>query len=626
MPNELRWQVGGAQGEGIDSSGEIMAQAANRLGYHVFGYRHFMSLIKGGHTYYKVRISGSRPLLYQGDELDILVAFDQYSIDYNAHHLVDGAVVIYDSSAFEAKLPEDRNVLRCEVPIVKIAKGLGNEILKNVVAVGASAALVGLSPEDFVSVIEDRFGGRKGTDIVAKNMEALQQGYAYCRDHFVAGLSEADRARLAIPPVPGGGASAEAILRSAAAARPRRMYISGNDLTGMGALAAGCRFLAAYPITPATDIMYYLIKHLPEVGGAAVQAEDEIAALNMAIGAGYTGVRSMTSSSGPGLSLMSEALGFAGIAEVPVVIVDVMRGGPGTGLPTKTEQSDINHLLYTGHGESPRIVLVAMDFEDCFYVMGEAFNLAERYQVPVIVATDLYMGMNRRTVDRLDFGRVAIDRGSVLTAEELAALERGAYKRYAETESGISPRSIPGLKGGEYAALSNERDEQGREEVEDQYSRVTQHQKRFRKLQGLDLSHRVRYRGPERPDLLVIGLGSTGAQIEEALETGAAGQSVGHLQIGVVQPFPAEVVGDLISRARKVLVVEQNLTGQLANLIKQHVSMHDKIYSCLKYNGDPFYVHDLTRTFEAIKSAPVAAAFHISSVDLGGAPGKVEVK
>jgi len=623
---ELRWKVGGAQGEGIDSSGEIFAQAANRLGYYVFGYRHFMSLIKGGHTYYKVRVSADRPLRYHGDGLDILVAFDQYSIDYNVHEMAEGSVVIYDSSAFDAKLPEDRKVLRCEVPIVKIAKGLGAEILKNVVAVGASAALVGLSPDDFTSIIEDRFGGRKGSDIVAKNMEALHQGYAYCRENFVTKHSAEELARFAIPALFAGG-SPETMLRGDTGASVKRMYVSGNDLSGMGALVAGCRFLAAYPITPATDIMYYLIKHLPEVGGAAVQAEDEIAALNMAIGAGYAGVRAMTSSSGPGLSLMSEALGFAGIAEVPVVIVDVMRGGPGTGLPTKTEQSDINHLLYTGHGEAPRIVLLAMDFEDCFYAMGEAFNLAEYYQVPVIVATDLYLGMNRQSVDPLDFGRVSIDRGTTLTAEQLAHLEKGEYKRYVVTESGISPRSIPGQKRGEYVVLSNERDEQGREEVEDQFSRVTQHQKRFRKLDSLNLGHRLRYNGEDKPDLLIVGMGSTGAQIEEAIAELPGGEySVGHLQIGALMPFPSVQVGDLMANARKVMVVEQNITGQLASLIKQKVGMHDKIYSCLKYNGDPFYVHDLTRSAAKVMASPMAVAIHISSVDLGGAPGKLEVR
>jgi 2-oxoglutarate/2-oxoacid ferredoxin oxidoreductase subunit alpha len=626
LNGELLWKVGGAQGEGIDSSGEIFAQALNRLGYYVFGYRHFMSLIKGGHTYYKVRVSAERPLAYHGDGLQILLAFDQYTIDYNAHELVDGAVVIYDSR-FEPKFPEGREILRCPVPIVQTAKSLGSEIMKNIVAVGASAAIVGLSPEDFASVIEDRFGGKKGGDIVAKNMEALRQGYAYCRENFLASHSAEELARFAVPPLGGVAGDAAREVAATAADRPRRMYISGNDLSGMGAIVAGCRFLAAYPITPATDIMYYMLKRMPELGGAVVQAEDEIAALNMAIGAGYTGVRSMTSSSGPGLSLMSEALGFAGIAEVPVVIVDVMRGGPGTGLPTKTEQSDINHLLYTGHGESPRIVLVAMDFEDCFYVMGDAFNLAEYYQVPVIVATDLYLGMSRRNLDGLDFGRIKIDRGTVLTQEQLDEIGKGNYRRYQLTESGISPRSIPGLKGGEYTALSNERDELSREEVEDQYSRVTQHQKRFRKLENLDLSHRVRFDGDETCDLLLVGLGSTWAQLTEAIaELREEGMSVSHLQLGALMPFPTATVAQAMAGAKKVMVVEQNLRGQLAALLKQEIGEHGKISGCLKYNGDPFWVSDIVRAAHEVLAAPMPVSVHISSTGLGGAPEKLEVK
>lgn len=617
MSRELLWKVGGAQGEGIDSSGEIFAQALNRLGYHVFGYRHFMSLIKGGHTYYKVRVSPDRTVRYHGDALHILLAFDQYSIDYNAHELVDGAVVIYDSTKFEAELPGDRRIYRCAIPIVQMAKSLGGEIMKNIVAVGASAAVVGLSPEDFATVLEERFGGKKGSDIVAKNMEALRQGYAYCQEHFAAALGAEERARFALPPLATPGAAA-----------PKRSYASGNDLTAMGALAAGCRFLAAYPITPATDIMYYLIRHLPEVGGAAVQAEDEIAALNMAIGAGYTGVRAMTSSSGPGLSLMSEALGFAGMGEVPVVIVDVMRGGPATGLPTKTEQSDLNHLLYTAHGESQRIVLAAMDFEDCFYVMGDAFNLAEQYQVPVLVATDLFLGMSRQSIDRLDFGRIQIDRGAVVPAAELAQLGRGEYLRYRVTDSGISPRSIPGRKGGEYTLLSNERDDRGREEGEDQYSRVHQHQKRARKLEGLDLSHRVRVSGDTDPDLLLVGWGSTGAQIEEAMaQLQAEGLRVGHVQVGALLPLPVAPIEAALAGARRVLVVEQNLTGQFTDLLQLRVPGHrEKMSKCLKYNGDPFTVADITGAAQRALAADRPVSVHVRSAGLGGAPEPLEVK
>jgi len=571
LAGEFNWKVGGQQGEGIDSTGEIFSQTLNRLGYYVYQYRHFMSLIKGGHTNYKVR-AADHLIRHHGDEVQVLVAFDQKTIDHNLHELVRDGVVIYDD-AFKARVPEGREVRLYGVPLTRIARELGNPIMKNMVAVGVTAAVVGLPVEEFRPTIEARFGS-KGGKVVELNMEALRRGYEYGAEHIgqVTTLPKLPEVR-------------------------RHLFLSGNEAVAFGALAAGCRFLAAYPITPATEIMYWLINNFPKYGGVVVQAEDEIAAINMAIGANYAGVRAMTSTSGPGLSLMQEAIGLAGISETPLVVVDVMRGGPSTGLPTKTEQSDLNELLFGSHGEIPRIVLAPATVEDCFYLTAEAFNLAERYQCPVYVVTDMSLGMSRASIDGLDYSRVRIDRGSLLTQEELDRMEKGAYKRYLVTESGISPRAIPGMRNGRFVALSNEHDEAGMEEIEDTSTREIQMKKRMRKLDSLDLSEYVDYEGDEpveNLDLLVVGWGSTIGRIQEAIELLAAdGYKVGHLHLRALYPLPKAKVRQYLAAAPRVLVVENNYTGQLGGYLRREVGFHEKLHGCHKYNGDPFLASEI---------------------------------
>lgn len=572
----LTWKVGGAQGEGIDSTGDIFATTLNRLGYYLFAYRHFMSLIKGGHTNYKVRVA-NKLVGYHGDDLDILIAFDQETIDENARELKEDGVLIYDSSKLKSPvIPNGLQSNLCPVPVSDMAKELGSPIMKNMVASGVSAAIVGLPADAFDALIEERFS-KKGEAVVESNRAAVRAGYEFAMEQYGV-LKQLPEPQ---PAEDGGG----------------HLFLSGNEAVGLGALAAGCRFLAAYPITPATEIMYTALAHFPKYGGKVLQAEDEIAACIMAIGANYTGVRAMTSTSGPGLSLMQEAIGLAGISETPLVIVDVMRGGPGTGLPTKTEQSDLNELVYGSHGEIPRIVLTPSTVKECFYYTAEAFNLAEKYQCPVIVATDLYLGMSKQSVPVgvIDFEKITIDRGDLISDEELLALAPGEFRRYAVTESGISKRSIPGQKNGRFVAMSNEHDEGANEEIEDPETRVLQMAKRIRKLYAFDPSALgVEYDGPETTELTLVGFGSTRAQIREAVEQlREKGIKVGHLQIKVVKPFPNASVKQYLVGAERILVVENNATGQLAELIRARVGFHNKIRSCLKFSGDPFTVEEI---------------------------------
>ena len=567
---EIGWKVGGKQGEGIDSTGEIWAISLHRMGYYVFTYRHFMSLIKGGHTNYKVRIA-ERPVRHHGDDVHVLIAFDQTTVDVNGRDMVDGGVVIYDSSAFQATAPEMGHVQLCGVPLTAIAKEAGNPIMKNLVAIGASAAIHGLNPEAFGPVIEDKFV-KKGQAVVQSNMDALRKGYQYYQEHFSVHF-----------PLPDIQSTSH-----------QRLYASGNQAVAFGALAGGCRLLAAYPITPATDIMYWMIEHLPKHGGVVLQAEDEIAAVNMAIGANFAGVRAMTSTSGPGFSLMMEALGLAGMSETPLVIVDVQRGGPSTGLPTKTEQSDLNEALYGTHGDIQRIVLTPRTVEESFLFAADAFNLAETYQCPVILMTDLYMGMSYQSIDAFPIDQVKQVRGKLVGDDLLATLGPYEYQRYNPlVQDGISPRSLPGQKNGRYVALGNEHNGIG-VEVEDIQTRMEQVQKRKRKLQNLRHLSGVTVHGDLHASLALIGFGSTFGVLEEARQALAAdGMKVKHIHFSRVAPFPADEFHRAMDGVKKSLVTELNVAGQLAQLLRQYITCHNVLEHCLKYDGDPILLKEV---------------------------------
>ncbi|MBO0961958.1 2-oxoacid:acceptor oxidoreductase subunit alpha [Neobacillus sp. MM2021_6] len=570
MINQLSWKVGGQQGEGIESTGEIFAIALNRLGYYLYGYRHFSSRIKGGHTNNKIRVS-TTDVRSISDDLDILVAFDQETIDVNYKELHSKGVILADAK-FTPKKPEDTEAAMYAVPFTEIATELGTSLMKNMVAIGATSAVLDLDIHVFEEVVREIFG-KKGDKVVAKNMEAINAGFEYMKEKMDS----------AIPTM---------ILEKADG--KKRMYMIGNDAIALGALAAGCRFMAAYPITPASDIMEYLIKKLPAVGGTVIQTEDEIAACTMTIGASYGGVRAITASSGPGLSLKMEAIGLAGITETPLVIVDTQRGGPSTGLPTKQEQSDLMAMIYGTHGEIPKIVMAPSTVEEAFYDTAEAFNLAEEYQCPVIVLSDLQLSLGKQTVEPLDVSKVEIRRGK-LVAEELPEIEnKGYFKRYEVTEDGVSPRSIPGMKNGIHHVTGVEHAETGKPS-ESATNRIAQMDKRMRKVENIRFNTPVYKNAPhEDADLLIVGFNSTRGVIEEAMtRLEKDGLKVNHAQIRLIHPFPSDEVLPLIRSAKKVIVIENNATGQLANIMKMNVGHAEKITKYVKYDGNPFLPHEV---------------------------------
>ncbi|CAD7359971.1 MULTISPECIES: 2-oxoacid:acceptor oxidoreductase subunit alpha [Staphylococcus] len=571
MKAQLSWKVGGQQGEGIESTGEIFATAMNRKGYYLYGYRHFSSRIKGGHTNNKIRVS-TTPVHAISDDLDILVAFDQETIVLNHHEMREDSVILADSKAKPEK-PEDCKAQLVVLPFTETAKSLGTTLMKNMVAIGATAALMDLNTDTFEALITNMFE-KKGEKVVELNIQALNEGYRIMQDELA-------------------GIQGDFMLEESAGTP--HLYMIGNDAIGLGAISGGSRFMAAYPITPASEIMEYMIENLPKVGGTVIQTEDEIAAATMAIGANYGGVRAFTASAGPGLSLMMEAIGLSGMTETPLVIMNTQRGGPSTGLPTKQEQSDLMQMIYGTHGDIPKIVVAPTDAEDAFYLTVEAFNLAEEYQCPVILLSDLQLSLGKQTVKNLDHSKIEIQRGSTIAEDiERDPEDKGYFKRYALTESGVSPRPIPGVKGGIHHVTGVEHNEEGKPSEAAQ-NRRDQMEKRMRKTEHLLIEKPVEGQlEHEDADILFLGFISTKGAIQEGVaRLEAQGAKVNHLQIRQLHPFPTQTIQAAADKAKKVVVVEHNYQGQLASIIKMNVNLGDKLVKQTKYDGTPFLPYEI---------------------------------
>ncbi|MCD8510891.1 MAG: 2-oxoacid:acceptor oxidoreductase subunit alpha [Bacillus sp. (in: Bacteria)] len=580
MRNSIEWMVGGQQGEGVDSTGELFARTLVRFGYSVSTYKQFMSRIKGGHTNYKIKATKDRNY-YSGDGIDILLCLDKETFPINSESLNQGALVIQegkDVSVENGKTDSGTTYTVLTVPLKEIAKQLGNPMAKNMIAVGVSAALVDLPVDILHGFIEEIFA-KKGNDVISSNKQAVLKGYELTNTH-VANLVNA----LVVPP------------------EPNHLFISGNEATAFGSLMAGCRYLSAYPITPASEVMEWLADELPKVGGTVMQVEDEIAGLCFAIGASYSGTRAMTSTSGPGLSLKTEALGMAGMSEVPIVVVNSQRGGPSTGLPTKHEQSDLNQMIFGTHGEIPRIVLYAATIEDAFYIAAEAFNLADKYQCPVVVGLDLGLSMNKMTVPPFDAKRVPIDRGKLITDEEAKEFGETHFKRYRFTEDGVSPRPKPGMPHAVHTTSSNEHDESGYIS-EDTVNRINMMKKRLEKIKDAVIQEPYKYDpGVEDSDMVLVGMGSTYGMIQEAaVLLNQEGMKVSHLHIQQLYPMPVHELESLL-QGKQVVTVENNYTGQLLQLLKQHMPIHGKAEAITQYDGNPFTVKSIVKQVKELIS------------------------
>lgn len=561
--------VGGQQGEGIESVGEILAKALSRMGYCLFGSRSFSSRIKGGHTDFNLRISQNY-IYNNSEEIDFIIAFDQETIQLHQKSLVPNGIVLADPKTVDIeKLMVRPDIQLFEVPFSKIAVEINNSILKNMVSIGAACLLLQKPLNEFEKALKEQFN-KKGENIVNMNIQALRKGYEY--------LSEVTKIRFPLEPADSG----------------QKIFLSGNDAISLGAVLGGCRFMAGYPITPASEVLENLTKLLPNYGGVVVQSEDELSAIAMVIGAGYTGVRAMTATAGPGLSLMQEAIGLSGAGEIPIVIVDCQRGGPSSGMATKFEQSDLNAMLFGSHGESPRIVLTPGTVLEALTDTQRAFNLAEQFQCPVFVASDLLLATSKQTIDITEIDQIEINRGQIISEEELLKNEKQFYSRFSLTNNGISPRSIPGQKKGTHHVTGIEHGPTGHPS-ENPENRISQMNKRSKKLNYVPKGEAINHEGSIDAEFLLVGFGSTYGAIREAkMQLEKSGFSCGHAQIRMIQPFPVEELSGYTDRALTVIIVEQNSTGQLANVIKQNSPIHSKLHSCLKYNGVPITASEIT--------------------------------
>jgi 2-oxoglutarate ferredoxin oxidoreductase subunit alpha len=562
--NDIEVMFGGQAGDGSLTTGDLIAGVFKRMGLEVYTYKDFPSRIRGGHTNYVIR-AGERPDYGMADAVDALVAFDLEAVGAHIDELRPGGFVVFDSSAESVPAGIRRgDVTWYDVPLASIAKNdLGFELARNTVSLGVLAALIGMDRE-IVRADVARAYRRKGDKAVDLNLRALDAGEAYVARSFSEwptgyGL----RAR------PDGD----------------RLLMMGNDAIAYGALVAGCRFMAGYPITPATDILEWMAAKLPQFGGVTVQAEDELAAINMVLGAAFAGVRAMTATSGPGQALMTEAIGLAGVLELPIVVVECARTGPSTGMPTKTEQSNLNHLIFSGHGEIPRVVLAPGTVEESFYLGARAFDLAERYQCPVFVLTEQALCQSKATLPWLDVGAVTVDRGKLLAGP----VAPDAYERFAFTDNGVSPRVIPGVAGGMHLAAGSEHAPSGTI-TENARNRARMMEKRMRKLESMrdDLPPPIVH-GDPNAEIALLGYGSNRGPIVEAVDRlNREGVPARFLQLTTLWPFPDDAVRAFLADAAHAFVVENDFTGQLERLVRCIVGPLERLHLVNKYDGRPF--------------------------------------
>ena len=576
MPrSDITVRVAGEGGEGVISTAEILTRAAVDSGLEIFTFRSYPAEIKGGLAMMQVRISTS-PVGSIGRDADLLMAFNQEAFDVWASRMSPGGVLLYDPK--HCTVPEDFPHARVEVPLHEIAmKETGARIAKNIIALATLVGALDIPAPIARDLIAKQFK-RKGDEVVATNLKAFDAGLSLMNgDPRLAPLK---------------------LARASGTKAAGRVVLSGNQSLSMGAIAGGCRYVAGYPITPATQVLEFMMKHLPAFGGNVIQAEDEIAAIASCLGASYAGARAMTATSGPGLCLMSELIGMASMSEIPVVVVDVMRSGPGTGMPTKTEQADLMYAIHGSAGEAPRIVLAATSIEDCFQQAVRAFNLAERYQMPVILLSDQSMGYRTKTMDTPDLSSIRLDSRANPAAEAL-----GDYARFEDTESGVSPMSVPGTPGGMFVATGLEHDEHGLATYTPE-NRERMTAKRFRKMETLERELGTHGDGVfddgDRATVGVIGWGSTEGTIREAIaRLGGNGGRVAHLHPKVLNPLAVETVQRFLSPLKKVVVLEENHTAQFAQHLRAHVHLNGtELVTVNQCTGLPFTADEVVAALE----------------------------
>jgi 2-oxoglutarate ferredoxin oxidoreductase subunit alpha len=636
--NELSWTIGGAQGSGVDSSANTFGRACAFGGLSVYGKREYYSNIKGEHSYFQVRV-GERPVRSHVDPVNLLATFDEETAFRHFQAVTDDGAILFDPSQGRTRLAdiptverrlqgdlgaflqerasgdtladalrtaEERGVRLCPVPYQDFLNEVAREHqvdqlskiarMVNLMAVGASFGLLDYDFATLERAIRSVF--RAKVAVAAMNVAGARKAYDHARGRFGEGFAYRLEPMAGIPP---------------------RLLLTGAHAVALGKIFGGCRFQTYYPITPASDESEYLEAHQDLDGGApegedarflrehaqsvlVVQTEDEIAAVTMATGAALAGARAATCTSGPGFCLMMEGLGWAGINEVPLVITLYQRAGPSTGIPTRHEQGDLRFALGAGHGDTPRLVLASGDLVESFYDAVTAFNWAERYQLPVIHLVDKALANSNMTIPVFDTRGIPIDRG--LTIGNGGALDVGEeYRRFRFTADGISPRALVGTPGAVFWNTGDEHDEVGHI-TEDPVLRNRMMDKRMGKLavaeREIDEADKVLYHGARDAETVIVSWGSTKGAILDALDRlDAVGARVGFLQVRLLQPFPTPEVTRFLGKAKRILALEMNYTGQLAALIREKtgIAADDLV---VKFNGRPISVDEVEASVRAI--------------------------
>ena len=563
-------KIGGEAGQGIQTIGDTLGLVFSRAGYHVVTHQDYESRVRGGHNFFQVRFA-DHPVMASKDRLDIVVALDKESIINYEKDLSEFGRIIYDSASLKQHdRPQYDETHFLDIPFEQLAmEHGGSKIMANTVAVGAVLGMIGMDLDILLTILQATFE-KKGDEVIKQNTAAAMAGHDYAINKCI-----------------------KCSFLAAPLSKPK-MLIAGSDAVGLGAVASGCKFYSAYPMTPSTGIMNYIAGKETDYGIIVEQAEDEIAAINMALGASFAGARAMTGTSGGGFALMVEGLSLAAMTETPVVIVLGQRPGPATGLPTRTEQGELQFALYTAHGEFPRVIFAPGTPEQAFFLTNKAFDLAEKYQISVIILTDQYLADSQWTFDGFDIGRLKYTdyrlRGDAFN-------NLSEYKRHAFTDNGVSPLAVPGDARHVVVTDSDEHDEEGHL-IEDAVTRVAMTEKRiFKKLPNIikEIAPPLIY-GNSDPEIVLVGWGSTFGVMKEAADLLSKEQKIAVLHFSELCPFPSTDPFDylkVLKNAKLSICIENNATGQFARFMRAETG-YEFLARINRYDGRPFTLESLT--------------------------------
>lgn len=570
---DFTFRIAGEAGQGIASSGLIFSKTALRLGFFVFDAIDYPSLIRGGHNVYSARVS-DRKIFSLQKKVDFLVALNENAVKFHLQELSQNAVIVFNSDKISGKIVSKKAVF-LGAPLISLAKAAGGqEVMMNNVALGIAIFLLKADFAVLSSVIKDVFSGAK-TEVIDLNIKAAKAGFDFAQKNFKGSNFSFSLSKKSL--------------------KGAKLLLSGNDAICLGAVAAGCQFFSAYPMTPINSLISYFAAKAKDLNMVYYQPEDEIAGINSAIGAAAAGLRSMVATSGGGFSLMVEAFGMAAMAEVPLVVIEGQRPGPSSGMPTLSGQGDLSFILSASQDDFPRIVLAPADPQECFWQTIEAFNLADKYQCPVVILVDKNLCENRESITAFNEESVKTDRAIMP-----AANQQKYYKRYLLTKTGISPRPIVGRRGNTFLANSYEHDEEGFFS-DDAKTRKEMMEKRMRKLELLKKEMPKPFVfGDKGADIGLISWGSNkGAILQAQVILEELGIKTKFMHLNFLSPFPAKAVGEFLAKTKNILLAEQNISGQLVSLIRQETGFEIK-NKLLKYDGRQIMPEEIAERVKAI--------------------------